>query len=76
MITMILIYTLYLYNDNSDNNYNKNVNQNVKKMSRTLKKKKIEHFWDQKWVARPSRPQPQAPPRPILMTKSVQKMFF
>ena len=46
-------------------------------MSPTLKKKTFfEHFWDQKWVARPNRPQPQEPPAPFLMTKSVQKMFF
>ena len=68
----------YLYNNDNDNDYNnyiEHVNKNVKNMSRTLKN----HFlntWDQKWVARPNRPQPQEPPAPFLMTKSVQKMFF
>ena len=48
------------------------------------KKRKNYHVWDQKWVARPNRPQPQEPPRPIFDDKkcsknisfNVQDIFF
>ena len=64
--------------DNNDNynHYNIHINKSVKQNVPDIKKTFFEHFWDQKWVARPNRPQPQEPPAPFLMTKSVQKMFF